>query len=101
MDTRSLCAILVFLALVSGAALAQSTSSPAELRKIAADYYQWRDMNYPVSSSDQGLHTWDNKLTDYAPYEVADRAQRVRSLLQQIRGMNTAAWAKDDKVDWL
>jgi uncharacterized protein (DUF885 family) len=101
MDTRSLCAILVFLALVSGAALAQSTSSPTELRKIAADYYRWRDLNYPVSSSDQGLHTWDDKLTDYAPHAVAERAQHIRGVLQQVRGMNTAAWAKDDKVDWL
>lgn len=101
MDSRSLCAIFIFLAFVSGMVLAQSPSSPTELRKIAGDYYRWRDVNYPVNSSDQGLHTWDDKLTDYSPRAIAERAQTVRSLLQQVRGMNTAAWAKDDKVDWI
>ena len=101
MDTRSLCTIFVFLVFVSGMALAQSKSSPAELHKIAGDYYRWRDVNYPVNSSDQGLHTWDDKLTDYSPRAIADRAQHVRAVLQQVRAMNTAAWAKDDKVDWV
>src|SRR3954466_13700953 len=101
MDSRSLCAIFIFLAFVSGIVLAQSPSSPTDLHKIAGDYYRWRDVNYPVNSSDQGLHTWDDKLTDYSPRAIADRAQHVRSVLQQVRGMNTASWAKDDKVDWI
>src|SRR3954468_6677373 len=101
MDTRSLCAIFIFLTFISGMVLAQSPSSATELRKIAGDYYRWRDVNFPVNSSDQGLHTWDDKLTDYSPRAIADRAQTVRSLLQQVRGMNAVGWAKDDKVDWI
>ena len=49
-----------------GAALAQQPKTPADLRKLADDYYTWRNQNYPVASSDAGLHTWDNKLTDYS-----------------------------------
>src|SRR5262245_19163261 len=37
------------------------------LRKMADDYYAWRNENYPVRSSDAGLHTWDDRLTDYSP----------------------------------
>ena len=38
----------------------------AALRKMADDYYTWRNENYPVGSSDSGLHTWDDRLTDYS-----------------------------------
>ena len=34
------------------------------LRKLADDFYAWRNENFPVYSSDAGLHTWDNRLTD-------------------------------------
>ncbi|HMJ26171.1 MAG TPA: hypothetical protein VK475_10095, partial [Pyrinomonadaceae bacterium] len=44
---------------------AQPSASPTELRKLAADYYDWRNLQFPVVSSDAGLHTWDHKLTDY------------------------------------
>ena len=44
---------------------AQPDASAATLRRLADDYYNWRNQNYPVNSSDAGLHTWDNKLTDY------------------------------------
>jgi hypothetical protein len=51
------------------------------LRKVADDYYAWRNENYPVRSSDAGLHTWDDRLTDYSPAKIAERVQHVRSLL--------------------
>ena len=49
----------------------------AALRKMADDYYGWRNENYPVQSSDAGLHTWDNRLTDYTPAKIS-RAGRAR-----------------------
>src|SRR5205823_13401088 len=33
------------------------------LRRVAQDYYNWRNENYPVGSSEAGLHTWDDRLT--------------------------------------
>ena len=51
----------------------QTNASPATLRHVADDYYNWRNRNYPVSSSDAGLHTWDNKLTDYSPPAIEAR----------------------------
>jgi uncharacterized protein (DUF885 family) len=76
-------------------------TSPATLRRIAVDYYDWRNRNYPVASSDAGLHTWDSKLTDYSPAAIATRRQHVRSLLAQVNAMPTTNWNKDDRIDWL
>ena len=62
------------------------TAAIATLLKLADDYYAWRNENYPVRSSEAGLHTWDDRLTDYSPAKIAERAQHVRSLLDNVRG---------------
>ena len=82
-------------------AQAQPNNSPATLRKVAEDYYQWRNRQYPVFSSDAGLHTWDNKLTDYSPAAIAARRAHVVSLLAQVNRMPNRRWKKDDQIDWL
>ena len=79
----------------------QKSGDPAVLRKLADDYYAWRNENYPVRSSEAGLHTWDNRLTDYSAGKVAERAAHVRRLLDQVRAMKTESWAKDDRIDWI
>jgi uncharacterized protein (DUF885 family) len=71
----------------------------AALHKLADDYYAWRNENYPVASSDKGLHTWDSKLTDYSPAKIAERAQHVRALLDLVRAMKTDTWPKDERID--
>src|SRR6266404_7020463 len=73
----------------------------AALPKMADEYYAWRNENYPVRSSDAGLHTWDDRLTDYSPAKIAERAQHVRSLLEQVRAMKTDNWPKDERIDWI
>ena len=93
---------------VSNKALITKSTPPAKtginvaaLRKMADDFYAWRNENYPVGSSDSGLHTWDNRLTDYSPAKVTERAQHIRKLLDQVRAMQTSTWPKDDRIDWL
>src|ERR1700674_590617 len=81
--------------------MGRAQTSPATLRRVAVDYYDWRNRQYPVASSDAGLHTWDSKLTDYSPAAIAARRQHVRSLLAQINAMPTTSWSKDDRIDWL
>ena len=81
--------------------IVKSKSAATELRKLADDYYGWRNEQYPVRSSDAGLHTWDNRLTDYSPAAINKRAEHVRSLLDQVRAMKTDSWPKDDQIDWL
>ncbi len=88
-------------AVIASVNITNAQTSPPALRRLAVEYYNWRNQNYPVASSDAGLHTWDNKLTDYSPVAIAARRQHVRSLLAQVNAMPTANRNKDDRIDWL
>jgi len=91
--------ILLLLTFVSFSSVQAQT--PAELRRLADEYYRWRNQNFPVVSSDAGLHTWDDKLTDYSLSAVLARRLYVTGLLNQVRAMPAASWSKDDRIDWL
>jgi uncharacterized protein (DUF885 family) len=82
-------------------ALAQQPKTPQDLQKLAADYYNWRNQNFPVASSDAGLHTWDNRLTDYSLASVLARRLEAKELLAKVDAMSTANWSKDDRIDWM
>jgi uncharacterized protein (DUF885 family) len=71
------------------------------MRALAHRYYEWRDSLAPVNSSDQGKHTWDNRLDDLRPEAVRARRAHVQELLAQVRAMRTDGWKRDDRVDWL
>src|SRR5216117_2307506 len=77
----------------------QSANAAATLHKMADDYYAWRNENYPVRSSEAGLHTWDDRLTDYSPAKVAERAQHVHSLLEKLRAIKIDNWPKNERID--
>ncbi|MDQ2973824.1 MAG: DUF885 domain-containing protein [Acidobacteriota bacterium] len=102
MKLFTLCFIACALTAVSFSPIeAQQPKTPADLERLAQDYYNWRNQNYPVSSSDSGLHTWDSKLTDYSLSAVLMRRLHVKEVLAQVRAMPTANWSKDDRIDWL
>jgi uncharacterized protein (DUF885 family) len=69
------------------------------LHEWANDYYNWRNETDPVSSSDRGLHTWDDKLADFSPAKINERAQHVRALLDKVRAMKIDTWPKDEQID--
>src|SRR3954471_25039179 len=71
------------------------------LSNLAKDYYNWRNENYPVASSEAGLHTWDDRLTDYSPAKMNERAQHEHALLEKVRAMKTESWSKDSRIDWI
>ena len=82
--------LIVCAIMISGnAVLAQQPTTPADLHKLADDYYTWRNQNYPVASSDAGLHTWDNKLTDYSLSALLARRLHVKEILGKVRAMHT------------
>ena len=76
-----------------------ATASPAELRAIAHDTYQWYDASYPVAASSLGDHRYDSQLTDYRMSEVLRRREQISKLLAQVRALSADAWNKDDRVD--
>ncbi|MGZ4966602.1 MAG: DUF885 family protein, partial [Chthoniobacterales bacterium] len=86
------------------ALITKATSTSAEaaaLHKMADEFYAWRNENFPTQSSESGLHTWDDRLTDYAPAKIAERDKHVRALLDKVRALKTDSWSKDDRIDWL
>src|SRR5260370_20574818 len=91
----------MFTPMLFAMAAKSQSACAARLRRVAVDYYDGRNRNYPVASSDAGLHMWDNKLTDYSPTAIEARRQHVRSLLAQVNAMRTENWKKDDRIDWL
>jgi len=80
---------------------AQTKLTPARLHEIANDYYKWSQQQYPVGSSDQGLHTWDDRLTDYSPAAIEKRAAHVAGVLATINASKPTGWSKDDTIDWI
>jgi uncharacterized protein (DUF885 family) len=78
-----------------------SVEAGAALHTMAADYYAWRNETNPVASSESGLHTWDDRLTDYSPAAMAARAQHVRALLDKVRALKIDSWSKDERIDAL
>ena len=79
----------------------QGRAEAAALHKMANEYYSWRNEQYPVRSSDAGLHTWDDRLTNYSPAKIAERAQHVQALLARVNAMPSATWPKDERIDWI
>src|ERR1051326_2512243 len=75
--------------------------TPNTLRTTAHNFYEWLDREYPVSSSDAGKHTWDDRLTDYSAATRAKRAAHVREVLATVRAADVSHWSKDDVIDWL
>lgn len=99
MKSLILCACMIMA--FSAVTKAQSGDTPATLRHLADEYYNWRNQNYPVNSSDAGLHTWDNRLTEYSSAAIAARRAHVMDLLGRVSRMRADKWKKDDSIDWL
>jgi len=93
--------ILLLILLMSVSLTSVTAQTPAELKRMAEEYYRWRNQNLPTASSDMGLHTWDDKLTDYALSAVLARRLYVTDLLNKVRRMPATSWSKDDRIDWL
>src|SRR5258708_27235854 len=77
---------------------AQNPTTPAELRKQAGDYYRWRNQNYPVSSSDSGLHTWDDRLTDYSLSAILDRRLHLKEVPRKAEAIPGPNWTQADRI---
>ena len=78
---------------------AAAAADPAEMRRIAHEFYQWRDATNPTSTSSQGDHQYDDKLADYRMSEVQKGRDHIASLLATVSALATDGWSKDDRVD--
>jgi uncharacterized protein (DUF885 family) len=88
-----------YLAMLAAIPAALSAQTPSDVRALAHSYYEWRDSVYPVAASDQGKHTWDDRITDYRISSVRSRRRHVNSLLARVKAIRTNGWSKDDRAD--
>jgi len=72
-----------------------------ELHECAGEYYDWQSVQYPVSSSHQGLHKWDDRLTDYSPAAIAARRDYMRTVMDRLSRMSCQNLDRDDFVDYI
>ncbi len=93
--------IALTVAIFASAGIAAAQATPEQLRERAHAFYGWRDRQNPVSSSDQGLHRWDDELTDYSAGAIAARAREISDLVAWVNAIDTSGWSKDDRIDWL
>jgi uncharacterized protein (DUF885 family) len=77
----------------------EAAMTAGDLHSTAERFYRWREQNFPVWSSEQGLHTWDSRLTDYSASALASRRAHIASLLEQVRAADISSWSKDDQID--
>src|SRR5262245_16983066 len=89
----------VLLAISALLAMSSANADPAELRKLAHEYYEWRDADSPVNTSAQGGHRYDDRLTDYSPQAVSARRAHISELLNKVKAISTDGWSRDDRVD--
>lgn len=87
-----------FLMLLSASS---ASAAPADLRKLAHEYYVWRDAQYPVAASQLGEHRYDGKLTDFRMASVQARRKHVTQLIAQVSALKLSDWSKDDRIDHL
>src|SRR5262245_9707270 len=89
----------LFSAVVAALWALSAGADPAELRKLAHEYYEWRDESLPVVTSGRGEHKYDDRITDFSPQAVNARRQHVSELLVKVDAMSTEGWSRDDRVD--
>src|SRR5262249_9917101 len=75
--------------------------TPDEMRRLAQEFYDWRDQDDPVSSSDAGKHTWDDRLADYSPPAMNARASQVTQLPARLPRPAPSSRHRHDPIDWL
>jgi uncharacterized protein (DUF885 family) len=78
-------------------ALALAASDPALLQRLAQNYYDWNNRADPVGSTSEGLHSWDDKLSDPAAFR--ERRRHVEEVLAKVKALDVRGWSKDDRVD--
>ena len=92
---------IVRVVLTTTAALwgSSAAADPAEMRKLAHEYYEWQEITFPVNSSARGDHRYDDRMNDQSPQAIQARRQHVSEVLAKVKSMSTEGWNRDDRID--
>ncbi|MDQ2818283.1 MAG: DUF885 domain-containing protein [Candidatus Eremiobacteraeota bacterium] len=79
----------------------QLASKSAALQMLAHRYYAATWQADPVSTTDLGLHTADDRLADFSPAFRASYARRLRTFALELAALAPPADAVHDRIDYL
>lgn len=80
------------------AASEEIPEDPAALRRLAHDYSMWWFEHHPIVATYEGLHTRDDRITDYSPRALQARRERIDSTLARVARIETAGWDESDRI---
>ena len=93
--------VLSLIVLTAALAAGNPLPNAKALHDTAIEFYTWRQQHFPVWASSQGLHTQDDRLTDYSPAAMAARRKHIEAVLARVRATDVSKWSKNDKIDWV
>ncbi len=91
-----LCPLLLF----SSAILATQAAHDESLQALAADFFEWRRIQQPVSGDDiPRVERPDGWVPDFSPAALDEYRERYHAFLQAVDQLDSEEWSIGDQVD--
>lgn len=88
------------LLLLSPAMLASQADQDESLQALAADFFEWRRVQQPVSGDDiPRVERPDGWVPDFSPGALDEYRQRYHAFLQAVDQLDNAEWSIGNQVD--
>ena len=77
-----------------------SASAADELHDLFAREWEWRLRENPLMATGVGRHEWNDRLPSATPADLARRAERTESFLDELHGIDRSGLGRDDQVNY-
>jgi hypothetical protein len=92
--------LICWLLLLSPAIVASEPDRDVALQALAADFFEWRRVQQPVTGDDiprvERPEAW---VPDFSPEALDEYRERYYAFLQALDQLDTEAWSIEDQVD--
>jgi len=92
--------LICSLLLLSPAVLASDSEHDAALQALAADFFEWRRVQQPVTGDDiprvERPEAW---VPDFSPETLGEYRERYHTFLQAVSQLNSEGWSIGNQVD--
>jgi hypothetical protein len=92
--------LICWLLLLSPAILASEPDRDVALQALAADFFEWRRVQQPVTGDDiprvERPEAW---VPDFSPEALDEYRERYYAFLQALDQLDTEGWSIEDQVD--
>ncbi len=91
-----ICPLLLFSPVI----LASQADRDASLQALAADFFEWRRVQQPVSGDDiPRVERPEGWVPDFSPGALNEYRERYHAFLQAVDQLNSAEWSIGNQVD--